>query len=49
MNILIIKPYIKSNLNNNNIFHVENGFMNEDNQLSQMMFMNRGEEKSMNK
>ena len=36
----------KSNLNTSNIFHVENGFMNEDNQLSQMMFMNRGEEKT---
>ena len=36
----------KSNLNNSNIFHIENGFMNEDNQLSQMMFMNRGEEKT---
>ena len=36
----------KSNLNNSNIFHVENQYINEDNQLSQMMFLNRGDERT---
>ena len=38
----------KSNLhlNNSNIFHVDNSYMNQDNQLSQLMFINRGEEKT---
>ena len=37
---------LKSNLNNTNLFHADNGFINEDNQLSQMMFMNRGDERT---
>ena len=36
----------KTNLNNSNIFHAENQYINEDNQLSQMMFMNRGDERT---
>ena len=36
----------KSNLNNSNIFHVENQYINEDHQLSQMMFLNRGDERT---
>ena len=36
----------KTNLNNSNIFHVENQYINEDNQLSQMMFLNRGDERT---
>ena len=36
----------KSSLNNSNIFHVDNGYINEDNQISQMMFMNRNDERT---
>lgn len=35
----------KNTLNNSNIFHLDNEYINEDNQLSQMMFMNRNEER----
>ena len=32
------------NLNNSNIFHIDNSYINEDNQLSQMMLINKGGE-----
>ena len=35
----------KNTLNNSNIFHIDNEYINEDNQLSQMMFTNRNEER----
>ena len=38
--------FFKSNLNASNFFHIDNAYLNEDNQLSQMMLINRGEEKT---
>ena len=37
---------LKSNLNYSNLFHQDNGYINEDNQLSQIMFMNRGDDRT---